>query len=139
MIQKTYPRDKGDYAKKPLYSDEIKRITMEVCFYFGVTLKAIKSETRLREIVLARHVAMYLCQEKKLGSQKNIGAFFGGRDHSTINHAVGAINDLLETDSNFVRTMEQVRFRVFKPGTFLRFSFEMEKNLDVLQELKNQI
>ncbi len=53
---------------------------------------------RNQEIVWPRQVAVYLARELTNNSLANIGAFFGGRDHSTILHAYNKVSELLETD-----------------------------------------
>jgi chromosomal replication initiator protein len=69
--------------------------------YYGIKLDDLKAKTRKKEIVLARQVAMYFSKEFTNHSLKSIGYHFGGRDHSTVIHAVQAVNDLMETDTSF--------------------------------------
>ncbi|MFC4871546.1 chromosomal replication initiator protein DnaA [Negadavirga shengliensis] len=69
--------------------------------YYGIKLEDLKAKTRKKEIVLARQVAMYFSKEFTNHSLKSIGYHFGGRDHSTVIHAVQAVNDLMETDNSF--------------------------------------
>ena len=55
----------------------------------------MKAKSRKRELVHPRQVAMYLAKEKTDLSLKSIGYHFGGRDHSTVIHAVQTISDLV--------------------------------------------
>jgi chromosomal replication initiator protein len=48
---------------------------------------------------------------------KNIGIFFGGRDHSTVIHACQTVNDLIETDKKFRHDVEEIEKRI-KINTF---------------------
>ena len=68
----------------------------------------MKDKTRKREIVVARQVSMYLAKEYTNMSLKSIGSHFGGRDHSTVIHAIQSINNLMETDKKFNATMQEV-------------------------------
>ncbi len=66
--------------------------------HFGVSLDELKSHRRNRELVLARQVAMYLSRTVADGSFPAIGEKFGGRDHSTVMHAVRVIEGRRGTD-----------------------------------------
>lgn len=76
-------------------------IQKSVSEYYGIALDDLKAKTRKKEIVTARQVAMYFCKEFTNHSLKSIGYHFGGRDHSTVIHAVQTVNDIMETDSSF--------------------------------------
>ncbi|MFM6975521.1 MAG: chromosomal replication initiator protein DnaA [Sphingobacteriaceae bacterium] len=83
-----------------------KEISMEyiqklVCEYFEVPVEMVKSQTRKREIVQARQISMYLAKSHTKTSLKSIGAFFGGRDHSTVIYACQTVEDLIDTDKKF--------------------------------------
>jgi chromosomal replication initiator protein len=69
-------------------SIRIDLIQGEVCRYYGVTLQELTSEKRTRRIVGPRQVAMYLCRDLTDASLPAIGRAFGGRDHTTVLHAV---------------------------------------------------
>jgi chromosomal replication initiator protein len=61
----------------------------------------VKSPTRKREIVQARQISMYLSKSLTKSSLKSIGAFYGGRDHSTVIYACQTVEDLIDTDKKF--------------------------------------
>ncbi len=56
--------------------------------YFGMTLEDVKGQSRKREIVLCRHFCMAILRATTPMSINNIARYFGGRDHSTIIHAL---------------------------------------------------
>jgi len=68
----------------------------------------LKSKSRKRETVFPRQVAMYLMKEFTNLPLKSIGYHFGGRDHSTVIHAVQTISDMLETDKDVEKTMQKL-------------------------------
>ncbi|MCU0429635.1 MAG: chromosomal replication initiator protein DnaA [Cytophagaceae bacterium] len=76
--------------------------------FFSVSIDQMKDKTRKREIVVARQVSMFLAKEYTNMSLKSIGSHFGGRDHSTVIHAIQSINNLMETDKKFNATMQEV-------------------------------
>ncbi len=77
--------------------------------YFQISVEDLKDKTRKKEIVIARQVAMYLCKEYTNHSLKSIGYHFGGRDHSTVIHAVQSVNDMMEYDSKFAHQIEELK------------------------------
>jgi len=78
-------------------SDKIIRIVEE---HFGVTIDQLRSKTRQRRICYPRHVAMYAMYKRTTLSLSDIGAIFGGRDHTTTIHAKDSIEDLMAFDSD---------------------------------------
>ncbi|MBO0939496.1 chromosomal replication initiator protein DnaA [Fibrella sp. HMF5335] len=67
-----------------------------VADFYNVTIADLKSKSRKREVVHPRQVAMYLAKEMTELSLKSIGYHFGGRDHSTVIHAIQLVNDLIK-------------------------------------------
>jgi chromosomal replication initiator protein len=55
--------------------------------YFGLSIDDLCGQSRSRNLVLARQIAMYLCRELTELSLPKIGLEFGGRDHTTVMHA----------------------------------------------------
>ena len=52
---------------------------------------------------------MYFSKEYTNHSLKSIGYHFGGRDHSTVIHAVQAVNDMMDVNANFRSTIKDLR------------------------------
>jgi chromosomal replication initiator protein len=69
--------------------------------YFKVDLEAMKSKVKKREIVIPRQTAMYFCKRYTQLTLALIGENFGGRDHSTVIHALESVEDMMKTDANF--------------------------------------
>ncbi len=69
----------------------IEDIVRRVSRIFQIAEKEIVGKSRKREIVEARQAAMYLSRKIIGDSLNNIGVFFGGRDHTTVIHALGNI------------------------------------------------
>ncbi|MEZ0539083.1 chromosomal replication initiator protein DnaA [Fibrella arboris] len=76
-----------------------------VADFYNTTIADLKSKSRKREVVYPRQVAMYLAKELTELSLKSIGYHFGGRDHSTVIHAIQLVNDLLKENPD---TKEEV-------------------------------
>ncbi|MGB0920157.1 MAG: chromosomal replication initiator protein DnaA [Alphaproteobacteria bacterium] len=76
--------------------EEIQRRTAE---YFEIRLADMMSPRRARAVARPRQVAMYLAKQLTTRSLPEIGRKFGGRDHTTVMHAVKKIEELRETDA----------------------------------------
>ncbi|HET8830078.1 MAG TPA: chromosomal replication initiator protein DnaA [Pelobium sp.] len=99
---------------KNFIKNTTKEISMEyiqklVCEYFEVPVEMVKSKTRKREIVQARQISMYLAKSHTKTSLKSIGAFFGGRDHSTVIYACQTVEDLIDTDKKFKAYVQDIQ------------------------------
>jgi chromosomal replication initiator protein len=77
--------------------DEIQRT---VCQFYCVDRQEMSSKRRARAVVRPRQVAMYLSKVLTPRSYPEIGRKFGGRDHSTVIHAVRLIEDLRQRDAD---------------------------------------
>ncbi len=86
----------------------VDRIQRAVCDVFKVTLTDMVSKRRARIIARPRQVAMYLCKKKTKRSLPDIGRRFGGRDHTTVMHAVKRIEALRAEDATFNAQIEAV-------------------------------
>lgn len=76
----------------------IEDIQKMVCEYFSIPDDLLRAKTRKKEIALARQIAMYVVKKTTSSSLKTIGLHFGGRDHTTVIHAVDTVQNLMKTD-----------------------------------------
>ena len=97
--------------EKPTRLD-IEEIKRHVAHYYNVAVDLLSAKTRRREIVQARHLAMYFCKQLTEQPLKTIGLRFGGRDHSTVIHACKAVEDRHDTDMAFRKELEEVRSKL---------------------------
>ena len=77
------------------------------CEKFNAKQRDIVSKTRRKEVVLVRHIVMYLCKKYTKLSISQIGRSIGGRDHSTVIHACNTIERRLASEKNFRLDMEK--------------------------------
>ncbi len=85
--------------------DEIQRRVGEV---FGVKPQDLRSKTRTKAVAFPRQVAMYLARQLTSDSFADIGRGFGGKDHTTVLHAVHKIEALLQEDPKFRKTIDHI-------------------------------
>ena len=88
----------------------IDAVTLPTSRYFNVPLADIKSKSRLKNVTQARHVAMYLAHNliKPSPTYMEIGTFFGGRDHSSVLHAIEKIRSALKTDQTLSQAILEI-------------------------------
>ena len=92
-------------CRRRITIDEIQRA---VCEYYRIDRSEMSSKRRARAVVRPRQVAMYIAKVMTPRSYPEIGRKFGGRDHSTVIHAVRLVEGLRQQDSemdNDVRTL----------------------------------
>jgi chromosomal replication initiator protein len=87
-------------------------ITVAVAEHYLVKEKDLTGPSRKRNAVLPRQVAMFLCRELTHRSLMDIGSQFGGRDHSTVIHALRRVEDLVRTDQRVKRDLVVLRARI---------------------------
>lgn len=86
----------------------IDMIQNEVCRCFNVSIADLRSGKRSQNIVYPRQVAMYLSRELTDSSQSRIGEKFGGRDHTTVIHAISKISKLIREDREVFTSVQQI-------------------------------
>lgn len=99
---------------KDILVDKRKEITIELiqkcaAEYFGLKVADLKSEKRVKAFVLARQVAIWLCRDMTAASYPDIGSRFGGKDHSTVIHAVKKIDKMLADDANLNKMIKELK------------------------------
>jgi chromosomal replication initiator protein len=87
---------------KPLKIIEI------VSSHYNVTLEQLQSKERTATLVLARQIAMYLLRTFGGMSLKEIGAYFGGKDHSTVIHSIEKITSLKKEDASLSQDIHKI-------------------------------
>ncbi|PIS22330.1 chromosomal replication initiator protein DnaA [candidate division WWE3 bacterium CG08_land_8_20_14_0_20_41_10] len=80
-------------GRKPV---NLQQILRSVCNYYSVKADDIKGHKRTRELVIPRHIAMYLIYDLTKTPYMSIGDFLGGRDHTTILHGVRKVEEELK-------------------------------------------
>lgn len=87
----------------------VEEIIKRVGAHFNVKVSDLKSPKRLKAVVLPRQIAMYLARQMTSSSYPEIGDRFGGKDHSTIIHAIRKVEKLMEDNFQIKQTVEMLR------------------------------
>lgn len=97
---------------KPLGILTIVEIQKTVARHYGVRHADMLSARRHAADVMPRQIAMYLAKQLTPKSLPEIGRRFGGRDHTTVLHAVRKIEALMKTDKELEKTIEFLRLQI---------------------------
>lgn len=108
-LAKTMLQDFVSNVSREITIEAIQRMVAE---HFQVEMDQLKAKTRKRQIVQARQIAMFFAKEMTRHSLKSIGLHFGGRDHSTVIHALQTVSDLVATDKYFKQSVAEIRKRI---------------------------
>ena len=103
-----------DVLRDLLRSNDRRVVTVEdiqqkVCDYYNVKLSDLLSTRRAQAISKPRQVAMYLCKVLTSKSLPEIGRRFGGRDHTTVMHAVKRVEESMETIREYSNDVNVLR------------------------------
>ena len=87
----------------------IEEIQRRVAEHYNIRLAEMSSERRARAVARPRQVAMFLSKQLTSRSLPEIGRKFGGRDHTTVMHAVRKIEELRQSDAAIAEDVELLK------------------------------
>ncbi len=102
-----------DFVNKNIYSqNSIENIQQVVADYYHITVEDLKGKKRSSIIAYPRQVAMYLARTITEETLPKIGLEFGGRDHSTVIHAVEKIGSDLKTNKKLEHEINEIKNKI---------------------------
>ncbi len=90
------------------YVPSAQAITEYVCKYFNLDAEVLRGQSRSRDVVNARQIAMYLIRRMTNLSQVDIGKEFGGRDHTTVLHSLDKVEKQMRSDPAFAEVVKAI-------------------------------
>ena len=104
---------------KDILGDRRKDITVEliqkaVADQFGLKVADLKSDKRLKNFVQGRQIAIWLCRDMTKASYPDIGARFGGKDHSTVIYSAKKIDNELKNDHKLAKIVDEIKHNLLK-------------------------
>lgn len=90
-----------------------KKIADVVADFYNITPEDLLKQSRKKEYVYPRQIAMYLIRKELETSLPSIGEFFGGRDHTTVIHAIEKIEGLIKNKHGLKQELEIIKERVY--------------------------
>ncbi len=85
-----------------------------VARYYNISVEDIKSKKRNASIAAARQISMYIAREMTNLSLSDIGAPFGGKDHTTVLHSINKISDMMDIDPKLSQTVHDLMENIKK-------------------------
>lgn len=98
-------------AKKRVTS--VKKIAESVAEFYNISMEDLIKQSRKKEFVKPRQIAMYLIRKELDNSFPSIGDFFGGRDHTTVMHAVDKVENLISAKESFKQELDLILDKLF--------------------------
>jgi chromosomal replication initiator protein len=98
-------------AKKKVTS--AKKIAEVVAEFYNISMEDLVKQSRKKEFVKPRQIAMYLIRRELDNSFPSIGEFFGGRDHTTVMHAVEKMGGLVKEKEGFKQEVDLILDKLF--------------------------
>ena len=95
-------------GKKPMRDLSMEDIVRKVSELTGISEEGIVGKSRRKEIVEARQTAMFLCRNILDNSLSSVGMYFGGRDHTTVMHAIKIIEKKKSDKKNIGENIAQI-------------------------------
>ncbi len=90
-----------------------KKIAESVAEFYNISMEDLIKQSRKKEFVKPRQVAMYLIRKELDNSFPSIGDFFGGRDHTTVMHAVEKMTNLISQKEDFKQEVDLILDKLF--------------------------
>ncbi len=91
----------------------VKKIVSLVAEFYNVTGEDLIKQSRRQEFVKPRQIAMFLARQELSSSFPSIGEFFGGRDHTTVMHAVEKIQNMLAEKESFKQEVDLILDKLY--------------------------
>lgn len=97
--------------------DKVQTIIDLTCEHFGIPKKLVKMKSgkkgaRTTEVIEARQVSMFMLKEHTALNLKKIGAEFSNRDHSTVIHALTRVQDMIDTEKKYGKSINELRAKI---------------------------
>jgi chromosomal replication initiator protein len=111
-------RIKEMFKGTKVFLPTVDTIIEETANLYSLTPEDLKGPSKVRDIALARNVAIYLIRKLTNFSLKNIGNVFGGRDHSTILNSLRRIEEKIEESQEFSAIIKNITSNIHSKTQF---------------------
>ena len=113
LMKKQITPDLAKEALRDFNSGLNKKITEEMIIttvenHFNLSENALKSTSKAKNIAYPRQIAMYIMNELMDKKLKDIGDCFGGKDHSTVIHAINKIKSDMDSEMSVKATVDDI-------------------------------
>lgn len=99
---------KDDYSKAYISQNKIDQVIQIVCDNYNLKEDVFLSKNRSNEVAIPRMIAMYICRTYLDENLTKIGIKFGGKNHTTVMHAVNKIKKAIIDDDNLNKEIQKM-------------------------------
>ena len=114
LLLNVFSESKFTVTTRNQKANTIELIQKEVSAFFNLTLKELKSTQKQRKVSEPRQIAMFLSRKYTSSSFPEIGEKFGGKNHSTVVHAVKNVEKKINQDSHISDAVSNLCVRIEK-------------------------
>lgn len=93
-------------GKRPVTIEKIKYCVAE---YYNISVSQLTSKIRQTNLVIPRHIAMYLCKSELNTTLSEIGREFGGKDHTTVINAISNVDNKLKSEPEYLNIINELK------------------------------
>lgn len=103
---------------QPFFKNDVEGITADkviasVCGYYNIRAEDIKGDSRQKQVVIARQMAMMMCRRHLAMSLPQIGQLFSSRSHSTVLSAIQRMQKLIENEISMGTVLTKIEKDLF--------------------------
>ena len=99
---------KDTFGKSLITKNKIDHVMQLICDKYNLSIDDLKGKERKATIAMPRQIAMYICRTYIKESLPKIGSEFGGKDHTTVMHAVNKIKKELKGNKKLEEEIEKI-------------------------------
>lgn len=99
---------KDDYSKAYVSQNKMDQVIQIVCEYYNLKEEVFLSKNRSNEVAIPRMIAMYICRTYLDENLTKIGIKFGGKNHTTVMHAVNKVKKAIIDDDNLNNEIQKM-------------------------------
>lgn len=103
----------GEQKPVPQELDPV-MVGRQVAGYYKISFDELRSQSRVKELTMARHVAMFLMKRLTNCSLRDISKCLARRDHSTVKHAVDKMERMVHDDQELLRSVKEIERQLLR-------------------------
>lgn len=111
LVKKVFAHDEDREKTKQMV--DLKTVIKAVAKHFPYSLEELRSHNRNKELAFARQLTMYIMKKNTEKSLREIGAYLGDRNHTTVRHALSKIESLVEHDTQLQKQIDIISNELF--------------------------
>jgi chromosomal replication initiator protein len=112
LVDEPSAKEDVGFEKPPTRAVSFQDVLEGVSRYYSVSVQDMLGQSRVREVLIPRQIAMYMGKKSLRMSFVRLGEAFSHRDHTTVMHAVGKIENKIQEDAQMLREVRTIEREV---------------------------